>query len=86
MVTIGGLITAILTLIGMVLKWYFDKDRLRGKALNVKKQEGQEAQKAIDTAVAKKDYETLSVIMQRLHDSRRGLPVDKTKASGSDKL
>ena len=82
---LAGLLTAIVTIIGMVLGWYFDKDRLRGKALNVKKEEGKEAQLEIDYAAAKKDYETLSIIMQRLHDSRRGLSVDETKASGSDK-
>lgn len=85
MVTIGGLITAILALAGMVLKWYIDPNRLRGVALNVKKTEGKAVQTQIDTAIAEKDFQTLSAVLQRLHDSRRVLS-DKDNTTGSDKL
>ena len=81
---LAGLLTAIVTIIGMVLGWYFDKDRLREKALNVKKEEGKEAQLEIDNAVAKNDLQSLSAIMQRLHDSRRVLQGPDT--TGNNKL
>ena len=66
-----GLLAAIATIIAGILGWYFDKDRLRGKALSIKRQEGKAKQKELDNAIKLQDYKTLSAIALELHDSLR---------------
>ena len=90
---IAAAIGAALTIIAALVKWYTDKDRLRGKALQVAKELGESEQKKLDDAAKNNDAGVISAIMQQLHDSRRvcesspeGLSHDNIGESGNKNL